>query len=71
MYRLREQLDEAEISIKEKDDLIDTLKMVMSELNKTEPISNPQEIEKSYNTQVYGTDTPKVVQVIKGGGNSK
>lgn len=42
----------------------------MKELNESfqNMKSSPEEIEKSYNTQVYGTETPKVMQVVKGGG---
>ena len=71
LYSLREQLDENDIALKEKDEHIDSLKSVMKEL--TESVSTPheytrQEINKNYNHQVYGTETPNVVQTVKGGG---
>lgn len=30
-----------------------------------------EEIHKNYNNQVFGTETPNVVQIIKGGGSGK
>ena len=30
-----------------------------------------EEINKNYNTQVYGTETPNVVQTVKGGGGKE
>jgi DNA gyrase/topoisomerase IV subunit A len=67
LYRLRGQLDEAEVNINEKEEVIESLKQVMQELSHPAPQLTEQQIEKKYKQEVYGTETPNIVVTVKGG----
>lgn len=67
LYRLRGQLDEAEVNLNEKEEVIESLKQVMQELSQPAPQLTEQQIEKKYKQEVYGTETPNVVVTVKGG----
>lgn len=73
LYSIREQLDECEITIKEKDEHIESLKTVMMELNEhtSSTVCSSEQINRNYNTQVYGTESPNIVQTVKGGGKKE
>lgn len=70
MYSLREQLDEADISLKEKDDLIESLKIAMKQSclqNQTYTIT-PEAIKTEYRQSIIGAETKNVAKPVRGGG---
>ena len=72
LYNIRGELDDAEMSLKEKDQHIDSLKNVLKELSQNPPpVYTPVQIEKTYNNQVYGTQNPHIIQTVKGGKQGK
>ena len=71
LYHLRSELDDAEMSLNEKDEHIESLKNVLKQLSENPPVYTPTEIEKTYNNQVFGTENPHIVQTIKGGKEGK
>ena len=63
MFRMRNDLDEAQLNVKEKDQHIESLKSVMRELEEQimekdqttgDNRGDSAEIERKYNTEVYG-----------------
>jgi len=74
VYQLREHLDDAELSLKEKDELIESLKNIMknsyeprAEQPVYRPPPTPEIIRKEYNEVVLGVEAKNIVKTIKGG----
>lgn len=70
MYGLREQLDEADISLKEKDDLIESLKVAMKQscLQNQTFTFTPESIKQEYRQTVIGAETKNIAKPVRGGG---
>ena len=72
IYALREQLDEADVSLKEKDDLIESLKTAIKQSDmqaQSVYMMTPESIKKEYAQAILGgSETKNIAKPIRGGG---